>query len=359
MPVTVDDADVSPDDIEEYLGALRERFAALKGADRPAQDGDYVSIDLAAAVDGEPVEDAHASGISYQVGSGSMLEGLDAALAGMSAGETTTFSAELSGGVLAGHAADVTVTVNSVKIKELPELDDEFAQSASEFDTIGELRAGTRKQLEAMRRAGQAGQARERALDALLGRIEIPLPERVIDQEIEQRRQSLAERLDRSGTTLEAYLEATGKTAEDLETDLAQDARQSIKAGFILDKLAGQEEIGVAESDLSDYITEQAYRLGVPPDRLARQLTDAGQLSSVVADVLRSKALSLIAERARVTDESGREIDLSAVTAADAADQEPPQTLAEGESAAASTEENTAEITAESADQGTAAQQSG
>jgi len=210
-----------------------------------------------------------------------------------------------------------------------------------------------------MRRAGQAGQARERALDALLGRIEIPLPERVIDQEIEQRRQSLAERLDRSGTTLEAYLEATGKTAEDLETDLAQDARQSIKAGFILDKLAGQEEIGVAESDLSDYITEQAYRLGVPPDRLARQLTDAGQLSSVVADVLRSKALSLIAERARVTDESGREIDLSAVTAADAADQEPPQTLAEGESAAASTEENTAEITAESADQGTAAQQSG
>ncbi len=190
MPVTVDDADVTPDQVEEFIGALRERFASLKGADRPVADGDYVSIDLSASADGNQVEDAQASGISYEVGSASMLDGLDEALAGMSAGDTKTFTAELAGGKLAGRQADVTVTVHSVKVKELPALDDEFAQSASEFDTLGELRAGTREQLAAMRRAGQAKQARERALDALLARIDIPLPQNLVDQEIKLRRQA-------------------------------------------------------------------------------------------------------------------------------------------------------------------------
>src|ERR1022692_4754621 len=125
MPVTVDDAEVTPDQVEEYIGALRERFASLKGADRPVGDGDYVSIDLSAGVDGKQVDDAQASGISYEVGSGSMLDGLDDALAGMAAGDTKTFTAELAGGKLAGMQAEVTVTVHSVKVKELPELDDE------------------------------------------------------------------------------------------------------------------------------------------------------------------------------------------------------------------------------------------
>jgi trigger factor len=176
LAVTVDDTEVTPDQVEEYLGSLRERFASLKGVERPVEDGDFVSIDLAASVDGEAVEDAQASGISYEVGSGSMLDGLDEALAGLSAGATATFTANLAGGTLEGAEADVEVTVNSVKVKELPVLDDEFAQSASEFDTIGELRAGTRKQLEGMRKTGQAGQARERALDAVLELVDIPLP---------------------------------------------------------------------------------------------------------------------------------------------------------------------------------------
>jgi trigger factor len=311
LPVTVDDADVSPDDVEEYLGTLRERFASLKGASRPAQDGDFVSIDVAATVGGKQVEDAQDNDISYQVGSGLMIEGLDEALRGMSAGETKTFSAELSAGRQAGQQAEVAVTVHSVKVKEMPELDDEFAQSASEFDTIGELRADTRKQLEAVRRAGQAGQARERALDALLDRVDIPLPERVIDAELAARRQSLTERLDRSGSTLESYLEAVGKTDDQFEAELAEEARRSVQAGFILDKLAAEEKIGVDEPELTGYVTEQAYRLGVPPDQLARQLTDRGQLSAMIADILRSKALSLVAERANVTDATGRKVDLS------------------------------------------------
>jgi len=358
LPVTVDDAEVSPDDVEEYLGSLAERFASLKGVDRPAADGDFVSIDLSAELDGEPVEDAQASGISYQVGTGNMLDGLDEALAGMSAEDEKTFPAELAGGQFAGRTADVTVKVNSVKVKELPELDDEFAQSASEFDTIGELRAGTRGQLEAMRRAGQAGQARERALEALLSRIDIPLPERVVEAEVEQRQQSMADRLERSGATLESYLGAVGKSAEEFDAELTADARQSVKAGFVLDKLATQEEIGVAESDLSEYVTEQAYRLGVPPDRLAAQLTDHNQISAVIADVLRSKALTLLAERATVTDASGRPVDLRALTGTAAGQDEAAGEAAGGGTAepAAQAAEDTGEAAAGARAKGAAEQ---
>jgi trigger factor len=322
MPVTVDDAEVTPDQVEEYIGALRERFASLKGEDRPVADGDYVSIDLAASVDGKAVDDAQASGISYEVGSGSMLEGLDDALAGMAQGETKTFTAELGGGKLAGLQADVTVTVHSVKVKELPELNDEFAQSASEFDTLGELRAGTRTQLETMRRSGQAEQARERALDALLARLEIPLPDSMVDQEIELRRQSLNDRLSRSGSDLDGYLAAIGTTAAELDAEFDADARRAVKAGFILDKLAVQEKLGVDQAELSAYVAQQAYRMGIAPDRLAKELTDRQQLGSVIADVLRGKALTLIAERAKITDESGREVDLKELAALDEQDQQ-------------------------------------
>jgi trigger factor len=317
LAVTVDDTEVTPDQVEEYLGSLRERFASLKGVDRPVENGDFVSIDLAASVDGEPVEDAQAAGISYEVGSGSMLDGLDEALTGLSAGESATFSADLAGGRLAGAAADVQVTVDSVKTKELPVLDDEFAQSASEFDTIGELRAGTRRQLEAMRKTGQAGQARDRALDAVLDQVDIPLPERVVDAEIEQRRHNLDDRLQQAGMTMDDYLEGSGQTAGGLEDQFDADARRSIKAGFILDKLAVQEELGIEQSELNSYITQQAYRMGVTPDQLASQITDSGQVSSIVADVLRTKALTLIAERATVTDASGNPVDIIAITRAE------------------------------------------
>jgi trigger factor len=311
LAVTVDDADVTPDQVEEYIGALRERFASLRGVDRPARAGDFVSISLVAEVDGKPVEDAQAKGVSYEVGSGEMLDGLDDALTGMSAGETKTFSAELAGGAKAGATADVTVTVESVKVKELPELDDEFAQSASEFDTLGELRAGTRTKWEGMRGAGQAGQARERALDALLDRVDIPLPQGLIEREVASRRQSLDERLKRTGVGVDDYLQAMNQSPEEFTEQLEKDARRSVKTVFVLDKLASAEELTVDESDLMDYLTQQAYRLGVSPDRLARDLAERGQLASAATDVLRSKALSLLAERATVTDESGRPVDIT------------------------------------------------
>jgi len=316
LSVTVDNAEVDPDQVEEYLRALRERFASLKTVDRPVQTGDFVSIDLAATIDGEAVDDAQASGVSYEVGTESMLDGLDEALTGMSAGESSTFTAELAGGTQAGKTADVLVSVNSVKVKELPDLDDEFAQSASEFDTVGELRAATRKQLEALRRQGQAGQARERLLDELIERIDIPLPERIIKAEIDARRQSLRDQLERAGLSMQSYLESADTTQAKLDEDFEADARRSVKAGFILDKIATQEELGVTNEQLSEFVTEQAYRMGVAPDRLAQQLTDNGQLPAVVGDVLRGNALTVLAERARVIDQAGRPVFVAAETEA-------------------------------------------
>jgi trigger factor len=308
LSVTVDNAEVDPDQVEEYLGSLRERFASLKTVERPAETGDFVSIDLAATIDGEAVEDAQATGISYEVGTDTMLDGLDDALVGVSAGESRTFTSELAGGKQAGMNADVLVTVNSVKVKELPGLDDEFAQAASEFDTVGELRASTRKQLEAMRQASQAGQARERLLDELIEQIDIPLPERLVQSEVDARHQSLHDQLERAGLTLQAYFESAGTTQAKLEEDFEADARRSVKAQFILDKLASQEDLKVTGEQLSAYVTEQAYRMGVAPDRLAQQLSDNGQLPAVAADVLRGNALTLLAERARVIDEAGRPV---------------------------------------------------
>jgi trigger factor len=308
LQVTVDDADVGPDQVEEYLGTLRERFASLRSASRPAQAGDYVSIDLAAVVDGKPVEDAQATGVSYEVGSGTMLEGLDETLTGMSADETATFSTELAGGELAGSQAEVNVTVRSVKVKDLPELDDDFAQSASEFNTVGELRASTRRQMEAMRKAGQAGQARDRAIEELLSRIDMPLPDTLVEHEIEHRRESLQRDLDQAGLTMDSYAESRQVSVADLEKEIGDDVRRSVKARFILDQLAEQENIGIEQEDIGQYITQLAYQQGVAPDQFARQLTSSGQLTAVVADVLRSKAADLLAERVKVTDESGRPV---------------------------------------------------
>jgi len=312
LAVTVDDTQVTPDEVAEYLGNLQERFASLKAVQRPVQADDYVSIDLSASVDGEPVEDAQASGLSYQVGSQSLLDGLDDALVGMSAGESTTFRTELAGGELAGREADVTVTVHSVKVKEVPGLDDDFAQLASEFDTLGELRANTRDQLERMKATQQVIQARDRALDALIDKVDIPLPEGVVAEEVTQNRDSLEQQLQRAGATLEGYLEMANQTEEQFDADLEQRARRAVKISLVLDQLAREEELSVDQAELSAYVTRQAEQMGVAPERLAKQLADDGRLSFAAAEVLRGKAMNLIAERVKVTDPAGHEVDVKA-----------------------------------------------
>ena len=231
------------------------------------------------------------------------------------------FTAELVGGDHGGEQAEVTVTVHSVKVKELPELDDEFAQSASEYDTLGEFRAGTRGQLESMKRMQQVGQARERALEAVLSKIDIPLPDSMVNSEIQMRHESLDEQLERAGTSMDDYLATSGQTAEQLETEITDSARRSVKAGFVLDQLARQEELNIEQDELNSFVIEQAYRMGVQPDRLAQELADRNQIGSVITEVLRGKALTLITERATVTDEAGQPVDIEAAMRAGQAEE--------------------------------------
>jgi len=312
VAVTVDDTLVTPDEVAERLAMLQDRFASLKGVQRPVEDGDHVSIDLSASVDGQPVEDAQASGLSYAVGSDSMLDGLDQTLTGMSAGESATFTSELAGGEFAGREAEVTVTVHSVKAKEVPDLDDDFAQLASEFDTLGELRADTRAQLERDKTMQQVIQARNSALEAVLAQVDMPLPENVVAEEVKHNREAILDQLNRAGASLDGYLEMTGQTEEQFETDIEERARRSVKVTFVLDELARNEELGVDQAELSAYVMRQAEQMGVSPDQLAQQLVDNGQLNFAAAEVLRGKAMNLIAERVKVTDKSGNPVDIAA-----------------------------------------------
>jgi trigger factor len=337
LAVTVDDTLVTPDEVAEYLGTLQERFASLKSVQRPVESDDYVSIDLSASVDDKPVEDAQASGLSYQVGSQSLLDGLDDALVGMAAGEPKTFTTELAGGEFAGREAEVTVTVISVKVKEVPGLDDDFAQLASEFDTLGELRSDTRAQLERAKANQQLMQARDRALDALLDKVDIPLPESVVAEEIQHNRESLEQQLERAGASLDGYLEMTSQTQEQFDSDLEQRARRAVKISLVLDQLAREEELSVDQAELSSYITQQAEQMGVPPERLAQQLAEDGQINFAAAEVLRSKAMNIIAERIKVTDTAGHDIDVAAALngTATAEDEAGAEAEAEAESDAA------------------------
>ena len=318
ISVAIDNATVTPDDVEEYLSSLRERFASLKGVQRPAEGGDFVSIDLSATVDGEPVEDAQASGLSYEVGSGSMLEGLDDAVTGMAAGESKTFSSELAGGGHAGDQAEVTVTVHSVKVKELPDFDDDFAQLASEFDTIGELRADTRRRLEAMRQQQQAIQVRDRALDALLDQVDVPLPESIVQEEAHRLEHSMQDQVQRAGADWETYLQMVGKTQQEFNADLQEQSRRSVRTGLVLDQVARQEDLGVNDAELSYFVTQQAEQMGVDPNLLARQIAEGGQIGAAAAEVLRGKAIALLASKVKITDEAGHELDYNTLLGAGA-----------------------------------------
>jgi trigger factor len=313
LQVTVDDAEPSEEEIDEQIASLRERFAVLHGADRPVATGDYVMLDLEATVDGEPVEEAAASGLSYEVGSASLVDGLDDAIVGHEAGETVTFPTSLVAGEHAGREASVAATIRTVREKELPELDDDFAQTASEFDTLAELREDYRERFGRVRRMQQGLQARDRAIEELVARVDAPVPDQLLADEIESRRQALADQLDEAGLTLEGYLEHEGQTAEEYDAEVDRGARQAILAQFVLDAIARKEEVGVTEADLTELIVRRASRQGVSPEELAQQLMQAGQLPSLMAEAARSKAIALVLESATVTDSSGRPVDLDAL----------------------------------------------
>ncbi|GGP93952.1 trigger factor [Actinomadura coerulea] len=356
LEVVVEDAEVTDEQVGETIDNLRERFASLTGAERAAEEGDFATIDLVARIDGEEIEDASTTGYSYEVGSNSAIEGLDEAITGLAAGEDKTFTGTLVGGEHAGEEAEITVTVQSVKVKNLPDLDDEFAQLASEFDTIEELREDVRVRLGRQVKLQQLSEARDKALEALLEKVDIPLPEKVVEEEIGRRNQQLEQQLQMAGMTRDDYLEEEEKTAEEFDTEVADAARLAVKGGFVLDQLAVQEELGVENEELSEYVVSQAMQMGVQPQQLAEYLTQNNQLPAIVSEVLRSKALNLVVEHVTVKDESGNEIDVDAVqrelngetAQAEDAAEEAADTQAEGGPTQEAPEE-TAEAAAEEA----------
>ncbi len=310
LSVSVDDLELTDAEVDEQLDELRARFGTLTGVERPAENGDFVSIDLAATVDGEEVEEARTAGLSYEVGSGEMIEGIDDAIIGTSADEEKAFTTKLVAGEHAGRDAEVTVKVNSVKVRELPEPDDDFAQLASEFDTIDELRSDLRERLTRVKRMQQGVQARDKVLEALLDVTEVPLPESVVDSEVESRQHDAVHTFDHDEERFNEYLTSQGQTREEFDTEVRAEAEKAVKTQLVLDSIADAENVNVDDNELTERIIYQAQRFGVSPDEYVQRAQQSGQLGAIFADVRRGKALASVVRLAAVKDASGNDVDL-------------------------------------------------
>jgi trigger factor len=298
LTVTVANAAPSEDDVEEQLTSLRGRFATLKDVERASADGDVLLVDIAGATpEGDAVEDLVGNALSYELGTDGMLPGFDDAVRGAAKDETRTFEFTPQNGDWAGIPLTVTATVTAVRERELPELDDDFAQLASEFDTVDELRADVRERLTRVKRLEQGAEARNNVLDVLMDSIDIPLPENLIAQEVED------------------HFADGHDSGEEHRTEVEEQTRQSLKSQFILDKIAEKEEVSVGETELSAWLIQQAPRYGMSPDAFAKALVEAGQVPMAIQDIRRAKALALVLENATVVDADGNTVDLKALDA--------------------------------------------
>lgn len=320
LSVTVDASEITDEDVQGRLDALRERFGTLVGVDRPAAEKDFAVIDLSATIDGEEVDTV--SGVSYQIGSGNMLEGLDEALTGLSSGETTTFETTLVGGDHAGETAQVTVTATSVKERELPEADDDFAQMASEFDTVEELLADLREQAGRIKAQNQAVQARDVLLEQLLEQIEIPVPAGAVEAEVHR------------------HLESEGRLEDDTHrAEVTEQAQTALRNQILLDTLAEKLEVKVNQGELVDYLVSASRQYGMDPNTFIQTIDQQGQIPAMVAEVARSKALAVALRRVAVVDAAGAAVDLSEYIGSD-----------EDDAALSAAEDAVAEATAETAE---------
>ncbi|MCW2642350.1 MAG: trigger factor [Dactylosporangium sp.] len=310
IEVVVDEIQIGDEEIDEQVGGLRDRFSTLKTVERAAAEGDYVQIDLAATVDGEEVSGGTATNVSHEVGSGQLLPGLDEVLAGMAADESTTFTTQLVGGEYAGREAEVAVTVRTVKEKQLPELDDDFAQLASEFDTLDELREDLRTRLLRVKRVEQLYDARDKALKALVEASDVPAPEGVVRDEVEQRKEAMNDQLQRIGASMDEYLQAEGKTQEEVDTELSEAAVEGVRIQLVLDTLADAEQLQVSDDEFGHEIVHRAQRAGVSPQQYYDQLIQAGVAAAVFGDVRRGKALAVVMERVKIRDSAGNPLSL-------------------------------------------------
>jgi trigger factor len=311
LTVSVDPIEVSDDDVDAELQSLRARFGTLTGVDRPAANGDFVSIDLSATVDGVDVPNAAAQGLSHEVGSGRLIAGLDDALIGLSVDESREFTAKLATGEHTGQDAQVTVTVRSIKERELPEPDDEFAQLASEFDTIDELRSNLRDQVRQVKRAQQAEQIRDATLDALLEQVDVPLPEGIVQAQVDSAMHGALSGLNHDEAKLEEVLAGQGKSREQFEAETRTAAEKDIQRQLLLDALADELQVQVGQDDLTERLVATSRQYGIEPQQLFAYLQENNQLPTMFADVRRGLAIAAVVEKATVTDTEGNAIDTS------------------------------------------------
>ena len=316
VEVEVAAIEVGDSDVDEQLEALRERFATYTGVDRAAAKGDQVTLSLAAAhKDGTVIEDATAEDLPYRVGGSEMLDGLDEAVTGLEPGSTATFATTLVGGELKDTEVDVTVTVTEVKQTELPELDEEFVQMASEFDTLEELRADLRERITRGKRMEQAAEARDLVLDELLSKVEVPLPETLVAEELAARRQQIEQQLAFSGVAFEQYLDDQEQTADEFEAELEKSVHDSIVSQFILDQIVKTDEIGLDDNELTQHIMRRAQQSGEDPNSYIQHIMEHNHVPEMVSEVLRGKALASLVEGATVKDSTGAEVDLASLQA--------------------------------------------
>lgn len=298
ITLTVDAVEVDEAAIDEELDRLRGRFGTLITVDRPAKAGDFVELDMVATIDG--VEIDRAGGVSYEVGSGELLEGIDEAIDSLTAGEETTFRSKLVGGDHAGEEAEVVVSVTSVKERELPEADDDFAQIASEFDTIAELRESLSERVGQQSAFTQGSAARDKLLETLLDQLDIPVPAQLVEDEVH------------------AHLEGEGRLEDDAHrAEVTEASEKQFRTQVVLDKLAEDADVQVSQDELSQYIIQSAAQYGMAPQEFMQALQQGNQLPALVGEVARNKALAIALGKVTVVDTNGKPVDLSGFIAVD------------------------------------------
>ncbi len=333
IAVSVADVEITEADIDEQVEALQERFATITPVDRPAVDGDSVTIDLRAVVNGVELDEASTDGLTYRIGTGDLVDGLDDALVGLSAGETAEFSTRLVAGEHAGDEAAVSVTVTGVSERALPDVDDEFAQLASEFDTVADMREDLVERIRRVKNLTQASEARDKVLEALLEATDIPAPAGIVESEYEARQHDAVHSFDHDEAQFNAYLEGEGQTREEFDAETRLAAQEAVRTQLLLDALAESQGVGVTQEEFSERVIYNAQRLGVSPDEYFKRLQEGNQLGAVVADVRRGKALANAVQLANITDASGHPLDIAALFGVEEVDDDGDEDLsAEGES---------------------------
>ncbi|MCH9734918.1 MAG: trigger factor [Actinomycetia bacterium] len=309
LKITVDPVTISDEEVEAELEALQKRFGTLTGVERPAENGDFVSIDLSATIDGEDVPEAATEGLSHEIGSGQLIEGLDEAIIGLVEGENKVFTTTLAVGEHAGQEAQVTVTAKSVKVRELPELDDEFAQLASEFDTIEELRNNLVEQVTRVKVVHQAEQIRDKAIEELLEQVEVPLPEKAVQAQVDDVLRNAMAGLENDQAKFEETLKEKGSTREEFDSENRANAEKAVKTQLLMDTIADELDIQVSQDDLSERLVLMSRQYGLEPQQLLQMLQQNDQLPAMFADVRRGLTVAAVVFGATVTDTDGKEID--------------------------------------------------